>query len=79
MYAIPWFVTYLATKMPSRDIILDFWERIVKKNEPLFIYFFLTAFVLQHEKQLLGTDMVNLPIVMANLEIKTYSQLDELW
>lgn len=79
MYAIPWFVTYLATRMPHREVLLEFWERIVNRDEPPFIYFFLTSFVIFYEETIKMADMANLPVIMANLDIRTHAELDRVW
>ena len=43
LYAIPWFLTYFATKVSFLELLLDFWDRIVLKDDPTFIFFFLVS------------------------------------
>jgi hypothetical protein len=52
LYAIPWFVTYLATKIQTMDLVLDFWEMTVKRNNPVFIFYFLASFIIKNKKKI---------------------------
>ena len=69
MYAIPWFVTYLASRVPDRELLLELWDRVVSKDEPTFIYFILVSFVISNQQLIYKADMANLPVVMSNLQI----------
>lgn len=79
MYAIPWFVTYLATRIPVKEVLLEFWDRIVTKNEPSFLYYFLVAFIKQNEEIIMKADFSELPVIMSNINIKTAKELDQIW
>ena len=69
MYAIPWFVTYLASRVPDHELLLELWDRVVSKDEPTFIYFILVSFVISNQQLIYKADMANLPVVMSNLQI----------
>ena len=69
MYAIPWFITYMANKIPDINILLEFWEMIVYRNQPSFIFAFLTSFLLFNRATIMASDVPNLPVVMTSLKI----------
>jgi hypothetical protein len=46
MYAIPWFVTYMATKFNNHLLLIEFWDRVVNRDEPSFMFFFLVSFII---------------------------------
>lgn len=79
LYAINWFVTYLATKITNVDLILDFWEMIVKKNEPTFIFYFLTSFILKNSKKIKSAELAKLPETMTSLRICSSKELESIW
>ena len=69
MYAIPWFITYMANKIPDINILLEFWDMIVYRNQPSFIFAFLTSFLLFNRETIMASDVPNLPVVMTSLKI----------
>ena len=84
MYAIPWFITYLANKFEKgqTDLLLKFWDKISKKNDPLFLMFILVAFVNENKDQILsegGQDCAKLPEVMTNLKIRNIETINRIW
>lgn len=57
MYAIPWFITFFASRMESPELVLNFWERLNvresnKQPDVAFIFFFAVALV-THNKALI--------------------------
>jgi hypothetical protein len=79
MYSIPWFITYMANKFLHVDILLDFWECIVKRDDPTFIFFFLIALIIHNSSLIKTSESAKLPEVMTNLKITTQLQLDQIW
>ena len=79
LYAIPWFVTYLSTKIGHVELILEFWELVVKKNDPTFIFYFLTSFVLRNAKKIKSADVAKLPETMTSLRILNQKELESIW
>ena len=79
LYAIPWFVTYLSTKIVQVELILEFWELVVKKNDPTFIFYFLTSFVLRNAKKIKSADVAKLPETMTSLRIINQKELESIW
>lgn len=71
LYAIPWFVTYMATKFTSIDVLLEFWELIVQRNEPSFFFFFLISLLIQNQRKIFQADVARLPETMTSLKILT--------
>ena len=69
LYAIPWFVAYMATKFPHLEVLLEFWEIIVYKNEPSFIFFFLVSFLIINSHKIKSADIEKLPETMTSLKI----------
>ena len=76
MYAIPWFVTYLSTKIASVDLVLEFWELTVRKNDPSFIFYFLTSFIIKNKKKIKSADIAKLPETMTSLRILSQKELE---
>jgi hypothetical protein len=71
LYAIPWFVTYMATKFTNIEVLLEFWEVIVQRNEPSFIFFFLISLLIQNQRKIFQADVARLPETMTSLKILT--------
>ena len=69
LYAINWFVTYLATKITNVELVLEFWELTVRKNDPSFIFYFLTSFIIKNRKKIKSADVAKLPETMTSLRI----------
>ncbi len=79
LYAIPWFITYLATKFSDANILLEFWDRIVGKDDPTFIFFFLVALIIHNSMQIKSSDPANLPVVMSGVRICSQNELTKVW
>jgi hypothetical protein len=62
-----------------KDVLLEFWDRIVLNNEPSFFYYFLVAFVIQNEDMIMKADLAELPVIMSNLNINSAKELDDIW
>jgi len=71
LYAIPWFVTYMATKFTNIEVLLEFWEVIVQRNEPSFFFFFLISLLIQNQRKIFQADVARLPETMTSLKILT--------
>jgi len=78
LYAIPWFVTYMATKFSNLEILLEFWENIVQRNEPSFIFFFLVSFLISNSRKIKAADVPKLPETMTSLKITTLKDLETI-
>ena len=78
MYAIPWFVTYLANKFPNVEVLLDFWEYVVCVDEPCFIFYFLVAMVHYHQGKIFGSESAKLPETMTKLNVMGARDLEEI-
>ncbi len=79
LYAIPWFVTYLATKITNVELVLEFWEMTVRKNDPTFIFYFLISFLVRNNKKIIKSDLAKLPETMTSLRIINQKELDSIW
>ena len=79
LYAIPWFVTYLSTKITSVELVLEFWELTVRKNDPTFIFYFLTSFLIKNRKKITSADLAKLPETMTSLKITSQKDLESIW
>jgi hypothetical protein len=79
LYAIPWFVTYLSTKIVKVELTLEFWELVVRKNDPTFIFYFLTSFILRNTKKIKNPDVAKLPETMTSLRILNQKELELIW
>ncbi len=79
LYAIPWFVAYLATKISNLDLLLEFWDHIVKRNEPSYIYFFLVSFVICNKKKIKSVEVAKLPETMTGLKITNIKELYQIF
>lgn len=79
LYAIPWFVAYMATKFPALEVLLEFWENIVARNEPCFIFFFLVSFLISNSRKIKAADVAKLPETMTSLKINTSKDLEAIF
>lgn len=79
LYAIPWFITYLATKFADVEVLLEFWDRIVGKDDPTFVFFFLVALIAHNSVHIMSTDPANLPVVMSGLRVCSHKELTKVW
>jgi hypothetical protein len=79
LYSIPWFVTYLATKITNVELVLEFWEMTVRKNDPTFIFYFLISFLVRNNKKIIKSDLAKLPETMTSLRIINQKELDSIW
>jgi hypothetical protein len=79
LYAIPWFVTYLSTKIVKVELTLEFWELVVRKNDPTFIFYFLTSFIVRNTKKIKNPDVAKLPETMTSLRILNQKELEMIW
>lgn len=79
LYAIPWFVTYLSTKIVKVELTLEFWELVVRKNDPTFIFHFLTSFIIRNTKKIKSPDVAKLPETMTSLRIQNQKELELIW
>lgn len=71
MYCIPWFITYMSNRFPNVDLLLNFWEAIVKRDDPTFIFFVLIALIYYNSSVIKAEESARLPEVMANLKVST--------
>lgn len=78
LYAIPWFVAYMATKFVNTDNLLEFWEQIVQRNDQTFIFFFQVSFLIYHKKKIMAVDTAKLPETMTSLRVSSSKELEEL-
>lgn len=69
LYAINWFVTYLATKIANVELVLEFWDLTVRKNDPTFFFYFLTSFIIKNSKKIKSAELAKLPETMTSLRI----------
>jgi hypothetical protein len=79
MFAIPWFLTYMATKIPQLEVLLEFWELTVQKNDPPFFFYVLVAFLMQNSVKIRSADAAKLPVVMTNLRITSSKELESIF
>ena len=79
LYAIPWFVTYLATKIPTLDVLLEFWELIARKNQVFFIFYFMVSLIQLSSPKIMSADVAKLPEIMTGLRINTSHELKQIW
>jgi hypothetical protein len=66
----------MANKFPHVDVLLDFWECIVKRDDPTFIFFFLVALIIHNSQLIKTSEIAKLPEVMTNIRVSTQLQLD---
>lgn len=78
MYAIPWFVTYMANKFPSVEVLLDFWEHVVVLDDPCFIFYFLVALLVYNENKIYASEHAKLPETMTKIQVVTSKDLEEV-
>lgn len=79
MYAIPWFVTYMANKFAQIELLLEFWETIVARNDPKFIFFFLVSLIIKHQREIMHSEIAKLPEVMTSVKIDSAKDLETLF
>ena len=79
MYAIPWFVTYMANKFGNMELLLEFWETIVARNDPKFIFFFLVSLIIKHQRVIMHSEIAKLPEVMTNIKVGSTKDLETLF
>jgi hypothetical protein len=76
LYAIPWFVAYLATKFSNLELLLEFWEQIVQRNEPSYIFYFLVSLLKNNSKKIRQVEVAKLPETMTSLKITNLKELE---
>jgi len=69
----------MANKFPHVDVLLDFWECIVKRDDPTFIFFFLVSLIIINSQHIITSESASLPEVMTNLKVSTQNQLEQIW
>ena len=51
----------------------------VKRNNPVFIFYFLTSFIIKNKKKIYDSDVEKLPETMTSLRIISSKDLDTIW
>lgn len=69
----------MANKFTSVELVLDFWEAVVARNDPRFLFFFLVSHVINNREKIFDQDIAILPETMTQLKISSAKELDILF
>lgn len=61
------------------ELLLEFWETIVARNDPKFIFFFLVSLIIKHQRVIMHSEIAKLPEVMTNIRVGSTKDLETLF
>ena len=77
LYAANWLITLRAQKL-NLDILYNFWDNLIKINDPLLIHFILVALIKYKRELLINCDSNLLLKLMVGLTINSKEELNDI-
>ncbi|CAG9323060.1 unnamed protein product [Blepharisma stoltei] len=78
LYATPWFLTLLASKISDIEVQYSLWESYMTENDKLYILFIAIAIIVKHRNLILQTDLSDLAQILSEITIHTQAELSEI-